>query len=69
MVLSLAALVNNFAGAVAFQKIGWKYMLVPAVWDAVETVVIWFCAVETKGRTLYVQVVLRYVTRNDSIWM
>ncbi|KAJ7930119.1 general substrate transporter [Mycena leptocephala] len=49
---SLAALVNNFGGAIAFQKIGWKYMLVFAVWDVVETIVIWFCAVETKGRTL-----------------
>ncbi|KAJ6538473.1 general substrate transporter [Mycena vulgaris] len=49
---SVAAVVNNFAGAVAFQKIGWKYMLVPAIWDVVETIVIWFWAVETKGRTL-----------------
>lgn len=47
-------MVNNFAGAVAFEKIGWRYFLVFAVWDAFETVVIWFCAVETKGRTLYV---------------
>ncbi|KAJ7498588.1 general substrate transporter [Mycena latifolia] len=52
LVESLAAVVNNFAGAVAFQKIGWKYMLVFAVWDVVETIVIWLCAVETKGRTL-----------------
>ncbi|KAJ6539712.1 general substrate transporter [Mycena capillaripes] len=52
LIESLAAMVNNFAGAVAFQKIGWKYMLVPAAWDVVETIVIWFCAVETKGRTL-----------------
>jgi len=49
---SLASLVGNFAGAVAFQKIGWKYFLVFAVWDAFETVVIWLYAVETKGRTL-----------------
>jgi hypothetical protein len=46
--------VNNYAGAVAFQTIGWRYMLVWAVWDIVETVVVWFCAVETRGRTLYV---------------
>ncbi|KAJ7734003.1 general substrate transporter, partial [Mycena maculata] len=52
LIESLAALVNNFAGAVAFQQIGWRYLLVWALWDAVETVVIWFCAVETKGRTL-----------------
>ncbi|KAJ7778389.1 general substrate transporter [Mycena metata] len=52
LIQSLASLVNNFAGSVAFQSIGWKYILVPACWSAVETVVIWFCAVETKGRTL-----------------
>ncbi|KAJ7129328.1 major facilitator superfamily domain-containing protein [Mycena epipterygia] len=52
LIESLAAMVNNFAGAVAFQKIGWKYMLVPAAWDVVETIVIWMYAVETKGRTL-----------------
>ncbi|KAJ7228299.1 hypothetical protein GGX14DRAFT_554401 [Mycena pura] len=49
---SLASLVSNFAGAVAFQKIGWKYILVPAVWDAVQVFITWSCAVETKGRTL-----------------
>ncbi|KAJ7639196.1 major facilitator superfamily domain-containing protein [Roridomyces roridus] len=49
---SLAAIVNNFSGAIAFQKIGWKFFLVFAVWDAFEAMVIWFCAVETKGRTL-----------------
>ncbi|KAJ6515537.1 hypothetical protein C8R45DRAFT_956853 [Mycena sanguinolenta] len=52
LVQSLAALVNNYAGAVGFQSIGWKYIMVWAVWDVVETVVIWFYAVETKGRTL-----------------
>ncbi|KAJ7693936.1 hypothetical protein B0H17DRAFT_932420 [Mycena rosella] len=56
LVQSLSSLVNNFAGAVAFERIGWKYMLVPAIWDVVEMVVVWFCAVETKGRTLYVPV-------------
>ncbi|KAJ7793601.1 general substrate transporter [Mycena olivaceomarginata] len=52
LIESLASLVNNYAGAVAFQTIGWRYMLVWAVWDIVETVVVWFCAVETRGRTL-----------------
>ncbi|KAJ7482388.1 hypothetical protein B0H11DRAFT_2232584 [Mycena galericulata] len=52
LIESIAALVSNFAGAVAFGKIGWKYFLVFAIWDAIETVVIWFCAVETRGRTL-----------------
>ncbi|KAJ6481664.1 hypothetical protein C8R45DRAFT_905026 [Mycena sanguinolenta] len=52
LIESLAAMVNNYAGSIGFRSIGWKYILVWAVWDVVETVVIWFCAVETKGRTL-----------------
>ncbi|KAF7355620.1 MFS lactose [Mycena sanguinolenta] len=52
LIQSLAALVNNYAGAVGFQAIGWEYIMVWAIWDVAETVIIWFCAVETKGRTL-----------------
>ncbi|KAJ7737847.1 hypothetical protein B0H14DRAFT_3168259 [Mycena olivaceomarginata] len=52
LVQSLCSLCNLFAGSVAFQNIGWKYMLVPACWDVVETIVIYLIAVETKGRTL-----------------
>ncbi|KAJ7678754.1 hypothetical protein B0H14DRAFT_3536277 [Mycena olivaceomarginata] len=52
LVQSLFSLCNLFAGSVAFQNIGWKYMLVPACWDVVETIVIYLIAVETKGRTL-----------------
>ncbi|KAJ7167551.1 hypothetical protein C8R46DRAFT_252309 [Mycena filopes] len=52
LIQSLAALINNFAGAVAFMTIGWIYILIPACWGVVETIVIWFYAVETKGRTL-----------------
>ncbi|KAJ7068641.1 hypothetical protein C8F01DRAFT_1247138 [Mycena amicta] len=52
LVESLGALVNNFAGSVAFAKIGWRYILVPAVFNAVQVLVTWLCAVETRGRTL-----------------
>ncbi|KAJ7736062.1 major facilitator superfamily domain-containing protein [Mycena olivaceomarginata] len=52
LVQSLCSLCNLFAGSVAFQNIGWKYMLVPACWGVVETIVIYLIAVETKGRTL-----------------
>ncbi|KAJ6481655.1 hypothetical protein C8R45DRAFT_1002552 [Mycena sanguinolenta] len=45
-------MVNDYAGSIEFRSIAWKYILVWAVWDVVETAVIWFCAVETKGRTL-----------------
>ncbi|KAK7062038.1 MFS lactose [Favolaschia claudopus] len=49
---SLAAVVDNFTGALGFEAIGWKFILVWAVWDVVETIIIWLFAVETKGRTL-----------------
>ncbi|KAF7366633.1 MFS lactose [Mycena sanguinolenta] len=52
LIESLAAMLNNYAGALAFRAIGWRYIMVWAVWDVVETTVIWFYAVETKGRTL-----------------
>ncbi|KAF7290912.1 MFS lactose [Mycena chlorophos] len=54
LMMSLAAIVNNFAGSVAFEKIGWRYILVPASYDALQAVITWLIAVETKGRTLYV---------------
>ncbi|CAK5262543.1 unnamed protein product [Mycena citricolor] len=52
LIESLAALINNFAGSVAFQRIGWRYFLVPLAFNAVQIVVVWLFAVETKGRTL-----------------
>ncbi|CAK5275323.1 unnamed protein product [Mycena citricolor] len=52
LIESLAALINNFAGSVAFQRIGWRYFLVPLAFNAVQIAVVWLFAVETKGRTL-----------------
>jgi len=43
---------NTYAGPIALQKIAWKYYIVYIAWDLFEAAVIWFCAVETKGRTL-----------------
>ncbi|KAJ7228311.1 general substrate transporter [Mycena pura] len=50
--VSAASFVNTYAGPIALQRITWRYYIVYIVWDLFECVVIWFCVVETKGRTL-----------------
>ncbi|KAG6885607.1 hypothetical protein C0993_012354 [Termitomyces sp. T159_Od127] len=51
-VVSCASFVNTYAGPIALGRIAWKYYIVYIVWDLIECVIIFFCAVETKGRTL-----------------
>ncbi|KAJ7129330.1 general substrate transporter [Mycena epipterygia] len=50
--VSAASFVNTYAGPIALQNIGWRYYCVYVGWDLLECVVIWFCVVETRGRTL-----------------
>jgi len=50
--VSCASFVNAYAGPIALQRITWRYYIVYVVWDIFECIVIWFCVVETKGRTL-----------------
>ncbi|KAJ7229403.1 general substrate transporter [Mycena haematopus] len=50
--VSCASFVNTYAGPIALQNIAWKYYIVYIVWDLFECIVIWFCVVETRGRTL-----------------
>ncbi|KAF7352477.1 Lactose permease [Mycena venus] len=50
--VSCASFVNAYAGPIALQRITWRYYIVYVVWDLFECVVIWFCVVETRGRTL-----------------
>ncbi|KAH9482516.1 Lactose permease [Psilocybe cubensis] len=52
LAVSCASFVNTYAGPIALANITWKYYIVYIVWDLFECLVIWFCAVETKGRTL-----------------
>ncbi|KAJ6583773.1 general substrate transporter [Mycena sp. CBHHK59/15] len=52
LAVACASFVNTYAGPIALQRIGWKYYLVYIVWDLFECVVIYFCVVETRGRTL-----------------
>ncbi|KAF5358983.1 hypothetical protein D9758_004837 [Tetrapyrgos nigripes] len=50
--VSCAGLVGTYAGPVALQKITWKYYIVYICWDLFEATIIYFFAVETRGRTL-----------------
>ncbi|KAF9455932.1 general substrate transporter [Collybia nuda] len=50
--VSCASFVNTYAGPIALGNIQWRYYIVYVGWDLFECVVIWFCAIETKGRTL-----------------
>ncbi|KAJ3722677.1 general substrate transporter [Lentinula raphanica] len=52
LAVSCAGLVGNYAGPIALQRIGWKYYIVYVCWDIFECMMIWFFAVETRGRTL-----------------
>lgn len=50
--VSCASFLNTYAGPIALGNITWRYYIVYVVWDLFEAAVIWWCAVETKGRTL-----------------
>ncbi|PPQ71097.1 hypothetical protein CVT24_009848 [Panaeolus cyanescens] len=52
LAVSCASFVNTYAGPIALERITWKYYIVYIAWDLFECAVIYFCAVETKGRTL-----------------
>ncbi|KAF7290931.1 MFS domain-containing protein [Mycena chlorophos] len=52
LIVACASFVNTYAGPIGLQRIKWKFYLVYVVWDLFECVVIYFCVVETKGRTL-----------------
>jgi len=52
LVVSCASFVNTYAGPIGLQRITWRFYIVYVVWDLFECVVVYFCVVETKGRTL-----------------
>ncbi|KAG8977218.1 hypothetical protein FRC05_002218 [Tulasnella sp. 425] len=51
-VISCTSFINLLCTPIALENIGWKYILVFVGWDAFETVIWYFFAVETQGRTL-----------------
>ncbi|KAG7097320.1 hypothetical protein E1B28_004679 [Marasmius oreades] len=52
LAVSCAGLVGQYAGPIALQNISWRYYIVYVCWDLFECTMVWFFAVETKGRTL-----------------
>ncbi|KAG8987816.1 hypothetical protein FRB90_003124 [Tulasnella sp. 427] len=51
-VISCTSFINLLCTPIALQNIQWRYILVFVGWDAFETVIWYFFAVETQGRTL-----------------
>ncbi|KAI1329436.1 putative MFS lactose permease [Xylariaceae sp. FL0255] len=52
IIVSLFGFINQFAGPIALQNIGYKYIYVFVGWDVVEAVLWYFFGVEAQGRTL-----------------
>ncbi|GKT64250.1 lactose permease [Colletotrichum tofieldiae] len=52
LAVNAAGLLNQFAWPVSMEKIAWKTYIIFTIWDAIQTVVIYFYIPETKGRTL-----------------
>ncbi|KAI1268083.1 putative MFS lactose permease [Xylariaceae sp. FL1019] len=50
--VSLTGFINQFAGPIALQNIGYKYIYVFVGWDIVESIAWYFFGVESQGRTL-----------------
>jgi sugar porter (SP) family MFS transporter len=52
VVVSVFSFINLYAGPIALQNIGYKYVYIFVGWDVVESVIWYFLCVETVGRTL-----------------
>lgn len=52
LAVNAAGLLNQFAWPVSLGKIGWKTYIVFCVWDAIQTVIMFFLLPETKNRTV-----------------
>ncbi|KAF9498653.1 general substrate transporter [Pleurotus eryngii] len=52
LVVSCASFVNTYPAPIALGRIQWRYYIVYVVWDVLEAIMVYFFAVETKGRTL-----------------
>jgi hypothetical protein len=52
IIVSLFGFINTYAGPIALQNMGNKYIFVFVAWDLIEAVVWFFCGVETVGKTL-----------------
>ncbi|EED20186.1 sugar transporter, putative [Talaromyces stipitatus ATCC 10500] len=52
LAVNASGLLNQFAWPVSLEKIGWKTYIIFVVWDAIQTVIMYFFLPETKNRTL-----------------
>ncbi|KAH8690032.1 putative sugar transporter [Talaromyces proteolyticus] len=52
LAVNAAGLLNQFAWPVSLANIGWKTYIVFIIWDAIQTVIMYFFLPETKNRTL-----------------
>ena len=52
IIVSLFGFINTYAGPIALERMKNRYIFVFVVWDLIETVIWWFCGVETVGRTI-----------------
>ncbi|KAI0408462.1 putative MFS lactose permease [Xylaria palmicola] len=52
VIVNLVGFINQFAGPIGLENIGYKYIFVFVGWDLVETVAWYFFCVESQGRTL-----------------
>ncbi|KAJ8698597.1 hypothetical protein PTI98_005290 [Pleurotus ostreatus] len=52
LAVSCASFVNTYPAPIALGRIQWRYYIVYVVWDVLEAIMVYFFAVETKGRTL-----------------
>lgn len=50
--MSLFGFINTYAGPIALQRMKNRYIFVFVGWDLVETVIWYFCGVETQGKTI-----------------
>ncbi|KAI0781646.1 general substrate transporter [Irpex lacteus] len=52
VIVNLMLFINLFAGPVALQNIGYKYVFIFVGWDCIEAFIWWLFAVETTGKSL-----------------
>ena len=52
VVVGLLGFVNTFATPVALKNIQYNYVFIFVAWDVIESIIWYFFAVETVGRTL-----------------
>ncbi|ETS72989.1 hypothetical protein PFICI_15381 [Pestalotiopsis fici W106-1] len=52
VIVSAMGFINQFAGPIALQNIGYRYIFVFVGWDVIESIIWYFFGVEAQGRTL-----------------